>query len=347
MSLASRLRLVQGSSSNMKIRSALAVLAIVIAAGPALPALRAQTGSAAKIHDAKVTVLSTMLTDDKGVGEWGFSALVEIDGRRLLFDTGGRPDTVLKNAAELGIDLSSVEDVVLSHNHWDHTSGLVTLRREMMKKNPKALSRAFVGKGIFLERFIPTAARGSDRVKMDEVKRDYESLGGKFIELSSPQEWLPGAWLTGPVPRTYPEKNWPPGPKIRDAAGNLIEDNIPEDQSLVLDTDKGIVVLTGCGHAGIINISEYARKVAPSQGSIYAVLGGMHLFAAKEESLSWTANKFKELGVAQIMGAHCTGLQPVYFFRDRLGLSRSACLVGAVGATFDLQKGLAVGNIAQ
>jgi 7,8-dihydropterin-6-yl-methyl-4-(beta-D-ribofuranosyl)aminobenzene 5'-phosphate synthase len=158
---------------------------------------------------------------------------------------------------------------------------------------------------------------------------------------------MPGAWLTGPVPRTHPEKNWSPGPKIRDVVGDLVEDNVPEDQSLVLDTDKGIVVLTGCGHAGVINISEYARKVAPSQAPIYAVLGGMHLFAAKEESLNWTAGKLKELGVAQIMGAHCTGLQPVYYFRDRLGLERSACLVGAVGSTFDLKKGLAVGNIAQ
>lgn len=331
----------------MKIRSAIANLAIVAAFGPYPPAVRAQAPTPAKIHDARITVLSTMLTDDKGLGEWGFSALVEINGRRLLFDTGGRPDTVLKNAAELGINLSTVEDVVLSHNHWDHTSGLVTLRRELMKKNPKALSRAYVGNGIFLERIIPTAARGSDRVRMDEVKRDYEALGGKFIELSAPKEWLPGAWLTGPVPRIYPEKNWSPGPKIRDAAGGLIEDNIPEDQALVLDTEKGIVVLTGCGHAGVINILEYARKVAPSQASVFAVLGGLHLFAAKEEALNWTANKLKELGVAQIMGAHCTGLQPVYFFRDRLALNRSACLVGAVGATFDLQKGLAVGNIAQ
>ena len=64
-----------------------------------------------------------MLTDAVGVGEWGFSALVEADGNRVLFDTGGRPETVLNNARELGVDLSSVEDVILSHNHWDHVTG--------------------------------------------------------------------------------------------------------------------------------------------------------------------------------------------------------------------------------
>jgi len=332
----------------MRSRAILTAVALLIAPGGVLLSqLRAPAPAPAKVHEAKVTVLSSMLTDSVGVGEWGFAALVEVDGRRLLFDTGGRPDTVLKNAAELGVDLSTVEDVVLSHNHWDHTSGLVTLRREMMKKNPRALSRAYVGSGIFLDRIIPSGVSGFNKVTMAEVKRDYEALGGKFIELSAPREWIPGAWLTGPVPRTHPEKNWSPGPKIRDVVGDLVEDNVPEDQSLVLDTDKGIVVLTGCGHAGVINISEYARKVAPSQAPIYAVLGGMHLFAAKEESLRWTADKLKELGVVQIMGAHCTGLQPVYYFRDRLGLERSACLVGAVGATFDLKKGLAVGNIAQ
>ena len=82
------------------------------------------------VHVLKITVLSTMLTDAVGVGEWGFSALVEVDGKRVLYETGGRPETVLNNARELGVDLSNVEDVILSHNHWDHVTGLVTLRRE-------------------------------------------------------------------------------------------------------------------------------------------------------------------------------------------------------------------------
>lgn len=273
-----------------------------------------------------------MLTDAEGLGEWGFAALGEVDGKRFLFDTGGRPETVLNNARELGIDLSNVEDVILSHDHWDHTSGLVTLRREMMKLNAKALSRAHVAKGIFLERFIPDGARGTDQVTMAEVKAGYEALGGKFIESNEPKQLLPGVWLTGPVPRTYPERNWSPRPKIRDADGKLVEDNIPEDQALVLDTDKGLVVLTGCGHAGIVNILEYAQRVARPTGSIYAALGGLRLFAAKTEALSWTADRLKSFGVAQVLGAHCTGIEPVYYFRDRLGLERKACLVGAVGA---------------
>jgi hypothetical protein len=104
----------------------------------------------------------------------------------------GRTETVLNNAHELGIDLSNVEDVVLSHNHWDHVTGLVTLRRELSKINPAALSRAHVGQGIFLERLIPPGVRGSDKMTMAEVKKGYEALGGKLIEYVEPNNSLPG-----------------------------------------------------------------------------------------------------------------------------------------------------------
>ena len=256
------------------------------------------------IHAAKITVLSTMLTDRAGVGEWGFSALVEVEGNRVLFDTGGRPETVLKNARELGVDLAGVEDVILSHNHWDHTMGLVTLRRELMRTNPKALCRAHVGRGIFLERVFPAGWGSGQPLTMAEIQRDYEALGGSFIEYAEPKELFAGAWLTGPVPRPYPEKNWSPGVKLRAAAAGqpLADDTLPEDQSLVLDTDRGLVVLTGCGHAGVVNILEYARKTVRAGAPVHALLGGLHLFAAKADTLEWTAGKLREFGVVQMMG---------------------------------------------
>ena len=295
----------------------------------------------------KITVLSTMLTDTIGLGEWGFSALVEMNGERMLFDTGGRPETVLNNARELGVDLSNVEDVILSHHHWDHVTGLVTLRRELSKSNPKALCRAHGGRGIFLERIIPQGLLGSGKMTMAEVKKGYEALGGEFIEYGEPKELFSGVWLTGPVPRLYPERNWSPGIHLRNAAGENVDDDIPEDQSLVLTTDRGLVLVTGCGHAGLVNILTYARQTVAPAAQVYAAMGGFHLFAAKPDTLSWTAGKLLDFGVAQIVGAHCTGIEPVYFFRDRLGLGRKACVVGAVGSTFDSVKGVNPGSIAQ
>ncbi len=112
------------------------------------------------VRSVRVTVLSPMLAD-AGIGEWGFSALVEADGRRILFDTGARPDTVLKNAWEMGVDLANVTELILSHSHADHTGGFIALRRELAKSNPAALSRTHVGKGIFLSRVSPAGTEGN------------------------------------------------------------------------------------------------------------------------------------------------------------------------------------------
>jgi 7,8-dihydropterin-6-yl-methyl-4-(beta-D-ribofuranosyl)aminobenzene 5'-phosphate synthase len=283
------------------------------------------------LQSLKVTVLSTMLADD-GIGEWGFAALVEVDGKSILFDTGARPNTVLENARELEIDLSGVEDVILSHSHWDHTAGLMTLRRELSKTNPAALSRAHVGKGFFLER------RGHWENAMIAIKKEYEATGGEFIEHDKPLEILPGVWVTGPVPRLHPEKNYPGGVEVAKGE-SWVADDVPEDQSLLFNTPRGLVLLSGCGHAGIINTLEYGREFIRSAPAP-AVLGGFHLYDAKEEQLDWTADKLKEFGIAQILGAHCTGIDSLYRLRQRLGFSRQSCAVGTIGAIFDLKDGI-------
>ncbi|MFN0111447.1 MAG: MBL fold metallo-hydrolase [Blastocatellia bacterium] len=288
------------------------------------------------VQSLRVQVLSTMLVGDsnKGIGEWGFAAIVEVDGQRILFDTGARPDTVLKNVREMGIDLSTVRDVILSHNHSDHTNGLLTLRREFAKTNPTALSRAHVGKGIFWNR--PNASGDSN--VMSKHKPDYEATGGQFIEYAEPKEILPGVWLTGTVPRIHPEKNWSGTGRMKSPDG-LVEDTLPEDMSLVFVTDKGLVLLSGCGHAGIINTLEHARKkIQPAP--IYAAIGGFHLFALNDEKLSWTAGKLKEFGLKNFLGAHCTGIEAVYRIRQQAGLDRQSCVVSAVGSSFTLDKGI-------
>ena len=304
--------------------------------------LVAQTAGHAKIQHLKITVLSTMLSDE-GIGEWGFAALVEADGHRILVDTGAKPDTVLLNARQLNLDLSDVREVILTHNHDDHTGGLLTLRRELMKKNPAALSVAHVGKGIFYSR--PAEGNGKEDNVMIGLGKEYEATGGKFVEHDGPAELFPGAWLTGPVPRIYPERNWSVKGKVQTPAG-LVEDTIPEDQSLVLNTEKGLVMVSGCGHAGVINTMTFAEKEFPST-PVYALIGGFHLFAATDQQLDWTADKLKDFGVSYLIGAHCTGIEAVYRIREKLNLPRHSAVVGAVGATFVLGEGIHPGRIAQ
>src|SRR5450432_2615842 len=143
-----------------------------------------ETAPPAKVSALKVTILSTMLAD-AGIGEWGFSALVEVGDHRVLVDTGARPQTVLQNARELHVDLASVQEVVLTHNHDDHVGGLMTLRTELMKTNPGALSRAHVATGIFYSR--PTKSGGEDN-EMIAIKKAYEATGGTFIVHDSAAE---------------------------------------------------------------------------------------------------------------------------------------------------------------
>jgi 7,8-dihydropterin-6-yl-methyl-4-(beta-D-ribofuranosyl)aminobenzene 5'-phosphate synthase len=323
----------------------LAILCACVTATAVSPGRHPQNSSDASAPDPhaelktlKITVLSTMLADD-GIGEWGFSALVEAGGHKILFDTGAHPNTVLENAKELKIDLSDVQDVILSHFHDDHTTGLMTLRRELAKRNPAALSRVHVAKGIFLER------RGKDTNPMIAVKTEFEATGGEFIEHDKVDEIFPGVWLTGPVPRTYPEKNYAPGIEVKED-GKWVEDNVPDDQSLVFNTDRGFVLLAGCGHSGLINTLTYARKeIRPAP--VDAAIGGFHLFNASDETLDWTADRLKEFQTAQLMGAHCTGIESVYYLRRKMGLSRHTCVVGTVGATFDLNDGIKTGRIAR
>lgn len=293
-------------------------------------------------NQVRVQILSTMLAD-AGIGEWGFSALVEVDGRRLLFDTGERPDTVLRNARELGIDLSQITDVVLSHNHDDHTGGLLQLRGELMKQNPSALSRAHVAPGIFLSR---PGRDHEERNPMLKTRPAYAALGGVFVEHAEPVELWPGVWLTGPVARRYPERNWSGHGQLRSANGGLVEDNLPEDQALIIDTPSGLVIITGCGHAGIVNIADHAQQRIRN-APIHAILGGLHLLEADDARLDFTAAELRRRGLAQLMGAHCTGIEALFHLRRGLGLTRRAAVVGSVGAVYTLDGGIDPRRIAR
>jgi len=97
--------------------------------------------------------------------------------------------------------------------------------------------------------------------------------------------------------------------------------------------------VTGCGHAGVVNILTQASRQFPHQ-PVEAVIGGLHIFAATDEQLNWTGDKLKEFKVANLVGAHCTGIEAVYKLRDRLGLTRKTALVGSVGGSYVLASGI-------
>lgn len=293
-----------------------------------LPALAAQVGK------LKVTVLSTMMAD-QGVGEWGYAALVEVDGKKILYDTGARPETVLANARELKVDLSGIEDVVLSHHHGDHTGGFLVLRKALAAANSKALSRVHVADGFF-----EGGAQGY-RPAIAKFKAEVEASGAGFIVHKSAEELLPGVWLTGPVPRVTDEKNFPVGWKLASGA----EDNVPEDMAMVFDTPDGVVALTGCGHAGVINIARRAQALTGGK-PLLALIGGLHTFGLNDARLDWTGAELKTAGVRFMLLGHCTGIEATMRLRAATGLTRRTAAYGATGATFELGSGINARAIA-
>lgn len=276
-----------------------------------------------------VTVLSTMLSG-RFTGEWGFAAMVEIDAKRILFDTGNRPETVLNNLREMKMDLAGVPSVILTHHHRDHTGGLVTLRRDAMTRDPKAIATAYGGKGILLPR-----KPANDFVLM---KGEYEATGAKLLEIAKPTAIAPNVWLTGPVPRVFTERNWSGNTLLR-ADDREQEDTLPEDQALVIDTNQGLIVVSGCGHAGIVNTLTYARKVVRAT-NIYAVIGGFHLFDANDEKLEWTAKQLAPMGIVYFLAAHCTGVESTLRLRELLKLPPERMTVAQVGRRFESGKGI-------
>jgi 7,8-dihydropterin-6-yl-methyl-4-(beta-D-ribofuranosyl)aminobenzene 5'-phosphate synthase len=284
------------------------------------------------VHALKVTVLSTMLSDDN-TGEWGYAALVEVDGRRILFDTGARPQTVLANARELHIDLSTVEDVVLSHNHDDHTGGLLTLRNAVKAINPLALSRVHVAAHFF----DPWKGRQPSIIRDRAL---YEATGGRFIIHDRPDELAPGVWLTGPVPLHTDEHNY--GAEL--VARGAPAPDVPEDQALVFETADGPVILTGCGHAGIVNIIDDARTITHSN-TVLAVIGGLHLYEADDARLAWTATAFEKAGVRYLLAGHCTGIEATMRLRTLAHMTRATAAYGGVASSFTLGKGILAGAI--
>jgi 7,8-dihydropterin-6-yl-methyl-4-(beta-D-ribofuranosyl)aminobenzene 5'-phosphate synthase len=295
----------------------------------------------AKTTKPEITILSTMVANYLGEGEWGFAALIETPDKSILFDTGFKAQTVLNNARLLEVDLSSTEIVVLTHFHTDHTGGLLTLREAYMKKNPKAFSTVYVGKGFFDQRFdvnhqpvysLPNPGFTESFKTPEKFRAAAEAMGIRFVVVESATELAPGVVLTGPIARTHPEKNVSPGFFLK-AGDEYVADTIPESQVVGIDTDRGWLLVSGCGHAGIVNASEQLRKIKDQP--IHMGVGGFHLFRASDETVSWTAGKLKEFGYQKFVGAHCTGARATFQIGDHLGLPGSSISIGAIGTRID------------
>jgi 7,8-dihydropterin-6-yl-methyl-4-(beta-D-ribofuranosyl)aminobenzene 5'-phosphate synthase len=125
-----------------------------------------------------------------------------------------------------------------------------------------------------------------------------------------------------------------------------VKDYVPESQGLTIVTASGPIVLLGCGHSGAVNLLEQVQSTIQAR-PIHALMGGMHLFSADDQTLGWTADRLRDIGVEHLMAGHCTGIEPLFRLRTTLNLTRRTAVVGAVGSRFVYGEGIHPTAIAQ
>lgn len=240
-------------------------------------------------------------TDKIFSAQHGLSLFVEAD-RRILFDTGAT-GIFIGNAGLLGIDVSTADWIVLSHGHWDHTNGLKALHDKNMKK-----MKLLVHPGAFIDRRKASGQYNGMCYNREQMSQIFDLvLSTKPCKLSDHIHFL------GQIPRINDFES-------RETTffyfneGNKLPDFILDDTALAIESEKGLVIITGCSHAGICNIVEYARRVT-YQNKVFAVLGGFHLLGDPIQ-LRKTIEYFHKNKVEHLYPMHCTDLSALSKFYE-------------------------------
>ena len=234
------------------------------------------------------------------VGEHGFSCFIETEVGNYLFDTG-QGAGFLRNIHTLNLDMANLEGIILSHGHNDHTGGLVEALQLV------APITVYGHPDIFTERIWVGEHEKLD-IGMPFSRQQLEQLGASFDLAQGFREIAPGLWLTGEVSQVTDFESGDPHLQIADADGSTKPDPFADDCSLVIDSAKGLVLLLGCAHAGVVNIMHHVLEKT-GRDQIYAVVGGLHLAPASDEQFSGTIKALKKFNVKRIGVGHCTGLR--------------------------------------
>ena len=221
--------------------------------------------------DPVIKVIYNNVVDDEDFeGDWGFSCVIEGLEKTILFDTGANGKILMKNMKKMDIDPGSIDLVVLSHFHWDHTGGL----EDFLKKNDKVM--------VFAPASFP-----------EEWKTDLRKKKIRLVDVSGPMIICKDVFTTGEM------------------GSEIVE------QSILIKTARGAVVITGCAHPGIVSIVEKAMDLSAIQ--VLLAMGGFHLRDYNDEELGQVLQSFDDLGVIYCGASHCTGDEQITAIKNAYG----------------------------
>jgi len=251
--------------------------------------------------------------------EWGFAALLEFDGQRILFDTGNSARTFAENCAALGVDLQTLDYVVISHRHGDHTSGL----SHLLKINPQAtVYTPEETYGVF-----GSALPGAFYPRCHSLPRYFQYYDGNPPEVIQHGTPWPDANFVWVKETTEVSRGVFVIPVVSDVPGTRELREI----SVGLRTSQGLVLVAGCSHPGIEKILEAARPIA---GRVLCILGGLHLVLTKEPEIRRVVSALRnDWNVEQIAPGHCTGEPAFAAIREIFG---ERCLFAGLGESLEL-----------
>jgi 7,8-dihydropterin-6-yl-methyl-4-(beta-D-ribofuranosyl)aminobenzene 5'-phosphate synthase len=273
------------------------------------------------IKKIKITTLSeNSVADIDYVAEWGFSVHLSIDGGpSLLFDTGYKTACVT-NADVACVRLEDIDSIILSHGHMDHTGGLRSVLQQIRNRKP---DRAHV------DILCHPAAVESQHVKhtddyfyrgcpfqIEELVR----LGARFAVSSKPVWITENIVLSGEVPMKTDFESVAPICFLK-RADEYIGSTVADDQALFVLTDRGLLIILGCAHRGMINTIHHAMDIT-GVDNVYMVIGGSHLLNTSSRQQEATLAAIERLGIRKVGVSHCTGMRPASFLNERLGAKR-------------------------
>jgi len=247
----------------------------------------------------RITVLVENSVHRQGlVAEHGLSFHVQCGGRSLVFDTG-QTDLAVINAETLRLPLDRVEAIVLSHGHYDHTGGVPAI----LDAVPQA--RVYLHPAAFGEKFSQNSGQSRSIGMSDCVAQAICHRAGGFIQTKSRTEIMEGVFATGEIPRANDYEDTG-GAFFLDTEGTR-PDPLVDDQALVIDLGRSVVLLLGCAHSGVVNTLDHVRHLTSGK-PVCALIGGLHLGLASEERIQKTLERLRAAQLEMLAPAHCTGL---------------------------------------